>query len=84
MQVWRTLGRFQEVEDLVLGGELFCQFPMNVEELVMILPEGARALAGVRKLVLLQCGNLVDDAFFGALASAGCGQKLTGLTLERE
>ena len=81
VQVWRRLGRFQEVRELELGGELSCLCPMNVEELFMLLPEGAGALAGLHKLFLWGCSDQVDDGFLRALASAGCGKMLTSLTL---
>lgn len=81
VQVWRTLGRFQEVEELELGGELFCGCPLGVEELFMLLPEGATALAGLDQLFLSHCANQVDDGFLRALATVGCGENLSTLTL---
>ena len=84
MQVWRRLGRFEEVEELDLGGEPSwkgIQCPMDKEELFLLLPEGEGALAGLRVLFLWWCANMVDYDFLRALASAGCGEKLTSLTL---
>lgn len=84
LQVWHTLGRFQEVEELHLGGEHRCPCPVDVEELMLLLPEGAGALATVRKLDLFFCAGQVDDGFLCALASAGCGQNLTSVSLAGE
>ena len=87
MQVWRRLGRFEEVEELDLGGEPSwkgIQCPMDKEELFLLLPEGEGALAGLRVLFLWWCANMVDYDFLRALASAGCGEKLTSLHLGGE
>ena len=83
VRVWRRLGRFEEVTELELGGEHDGrECPMDMEELFMLLPEGELALAGVRGLLLGWCANNVDDGFLRALASAGCGENLTSLTLQ--
>ena len=87
VQVWRRLGRFEEVEELELGGERSWQgakCPMDKEELFMLLPEGEGALAGLRMLFLWHCAEQVDDDFLLALTSAGCGEKLTSLDLLSE
>ena len=84
MQVWRRRGRMQQVvRELKLGGGYHVERPVNVEELFMLLPEGAQALASVRKLILWQFGDQPDDGFLRMLAfSAGCcGHSLTKLTL---
>lgn len=78
MQMWRRLGRFQELEELELGGWVVCELPMDVEELLTLLPEGAGTLAGMHQLALWWCGDQVDDEFLRVLASA----KLTSLHLE--
>lgn len=83
VQVWRELGRFQEVTKVELGGELGCLCPMDVEELLMLLPEGAGALSGLRTLFLRWYVNQVDSGLH-ALSSAGCGENLTSLTLWSE
>ena len=47
----------------------------------MLLPDRAGALAGLRSLFLLWCGYKVNDGFLRSLASGGCGENLTLLTL---
>lgn len=84
VQVWRALSRFQSVEGLELAGEMRCECPMGVEELFMLLPETAGALAGQHELFLRHCSIKMDDEFLRALASAGCGQMLTSLHLGSE
>ena len=82
VQVWGRLGRFPGVEELELGGEYRCECPMDKEELFMLLLEGEGSLAGLRVLFLCWSEDQVDDGFLRALVSAGCGEKLTSLTLE--
>lgn len=84
VQVWRRLGRFQEVEELVLGGELVCECPVDVQELCLLLPERAEALTGLHKLFLWYCASNTDDGYLRALTTAGCGENLTELTLVGE
>ena len=84
VQVWRRLGRFEEVEELELGGEYRCECPLDKEELSMLLPEGECSLARLRLLFLWWCEDQVDDGFLRALASAGCGKNITFLTLRSE
>ena len=84
VQVWRRLGRFEEVEELELGGEFLCECPMDKEEVFMLLPEGEGVLAGLQNLFLCWCARQVDDDFLRALVSAGCGKNLTSLTLRCE
>ena len=81
VHVWRRLGRFLEPEELHLGGEYLCECPLDVEELLLLLPEGAGALAGLRVLILWRCASQVNNDFLRALASAGCGENLTWLSL---
>jgi len=81
VQVWRRLGRFEEVEELELGGQCRCECPLDKEELFMLLPEGGGALAGLQKLLLWWCGRQVDDDFLRFLVSLGCGKNLTSLRL---
>ena len=81
VHVWRRLGRFQEPEKLHLGGEYLCECPLDAEELLLLLPEGAGALAGLRVLILWRCASQVNNDFLRALASAGCGENLTWLSL---
>lgn len=83
-QMWRSLGRFEEVTELELGGESGCECPMDHEELLMLLPEGRKVLEGLRGLVLRWCSRKLDDAFLEALHSASCGAKLAWLTLWSE
>ena len=60
MQVRRTLGiRFREVQALASAGWIHLLplhvFPMDVEELIMLLPEAAGSLVEAPELIL--CGN---------------------------
>lgn len=81
MQVWRGRGRFEEVVELELGGWGGCECPMDAKELLVLLPEGRGALAGLRNLFLRDCAVQVSDRLLRTLASAGCGESLTSLTL---
>lgn len=83
-EAWNILGRFQEVVELELGGDERRQCPLDVDELFMFLPEGEGSLSGLRELFLWRCANNTNDAFLQALASAGCGENLTSLTLQCE
>ena len=80
VQVWRRLGRFEEVEELELGEENNSWCRMDVE-LLMLLPEGEGALAGLQTIFLWHCARQVDDDFLRVLVSAGCGKSLTSLHL---
>lgn len=68
-QVWCRLGRFQELEELELGGEYECECLVDAEELLMLLAEGEDALAVLYNLSLWYCESKVDDVFLRALAS---------------
>ena len=62
MQVPRTLGiRFREVQVLASAGWIHLLplyvCPMDVEELIMLLPEGAGFLVEAPELILWQFGN---------------------------
>ena len=62
MQVRRTLGiRFREVQALASAGWIHLLplhvFPMDVEELIMLLPEAAGSLLDAQELILWQFGN---------------------------
>lgn len=82
VEVWRSLGGFQGLELLELGGEPGCRCPMEEEELFMLMPaEGRGTLAGLRVLFLGVGGSQIDDGFLRALVTCGCGEALTSLTL---
>ena len=62
MQVRRTLGnRFREVQVLASAGWIHLLplhvCPMDVEELIMLLPEAAGSLLDAQELILWQFGN---------------------------
>lgn len=84
LQMWRTLSPFQEVEELELGGVTFRECPMGLGELLMLLPEGGGALAGVRKLTLCRCGVEMEDGVLRTLFSSGCGRNMSSLRLVGE
>ena len=80
MRVWEALGPYETLEALEVGEEWFGRFPMDQEELALLLP------ARLDTLRLLYLGGMdkMDDAWMQALAGAGCGAQLTSLTLSRE
>lgn len=84
VQVWCRLGKYPQLTELELGGKRRCECPVDIEELFMLLQEGAGTLARLHKLSLWRCSNQVDDRFLIALATAGCGEKLTSLSLRCE
>lgn len=81
VQAWEALGRFDELQVLLLGGDLMDECPLDLEELRLLLPLGQDALRGLRHLALKETGVLGDDVLF-ALAGQGCGGELTSLSLD--
>lgn len=99
VQVWRTLGRYDELEVLELGGEAGkdkewregtrwveegIKCPLDVDELSLMLPDRHIPLAGLRELRLHRGLSELNKSWLRALVRAGCGPNLTSLSLWRE
>lgn len=78
----RTLGTFRGTDVLVLelGGSHHCVCPVDLEELCMALPNQREALANLHTLSLT-CIPAVGDEWLHLLVEAGCGRRLTCLSL---
>ena len=83
-EVWRRLGKFSKVEELVLGGENPCKCPMSLKEVRGLLEEGA--LAELQVLVLKDMNGIKEDVEEGlqAFLAGECLPKLEELSLQCE